>query len=125
MSKDGNLDLAAWTAEGSGCLVDSLRAFFVTGNWGNNNSDNDSNKTGNFKDLKTGENFDALRHAKEARALCDRKEFGNGNNTANYCGLVQGTYVRVRVDGVHAAFVQSFDLRRPAVLGSLTPQETV
>jgi ribosome biogenesis protein BMS1 len=50
-----------WLQEGDGCLIESIRDKFVTGNWDNKNVktsiDEDDAVDGDFEDLETGERF--------------------------------------------------------------------
>lgn len=46
------LDITPWLEESDGCLVESIRNKFVTGNWGK-----DEEEYGEFEDLETGEKF--------------------------------------------------------------------
>ena len=46
------------------------------------------------------------------------------SNRVRYEGFRQGIYCRVRIDGIPAEFVESFNPIMPLVIGGLTPQET-
>ena len=49
-------DVSKWLAEGEGCLIESIRNKFVTGNW-DSNEGSDEEKFDDFEDLETGEKF--------------------------------------------------------------------
>jgi len=49
-------DVAPWLEEGDGCLLESIRDKFVTGNWDKTDPD-DQPGYGAFEDLETGEKF--------------------------------------------------------------------
>jgi ribosome biogenesis protein BMS1 len=72
------------------------------------------------------EYIDALKREKESRLKRNQEEFGFDGETSRlrYEGFRQGIYCRVRIDGIPAEFVQSFDPTMPLVIGGLTPQET-
>lgn len=62
-SSTGNQNslISIWLQDGDGCLIESIRDKFVTGNWDNGNVktsiDDDDAANGNFEDLETGERF--------------------------------------------------------------------
>lgn len=70
------------------------------------------------------EYIEALKREKETRLTRNREEFGDEGARLRHEGLRQGIYCRIKIDGVPAAFVTSFDPNTPLVLGGLTPQET-
>ena len=49
-------DVSKWLAEGEGCLLESIRNKFVTGDWDSNDG-SDGEKFDDFEDLETGEKF--------------------------------------------------------------------
>mmetsp|Transcript_34959 Transcript_34959/g.39852 ORF Transcript_34959/g.39852 Transcript_34959/m.39852 type:complete len:1173 (-) Transcript_34959:212-3730(-) len=194
-SRDSSgIDMTLWLDNSEGCLVESLRDRFVTGNWGNDNEEDKSENEAfdDFEDLQTGETFGAngdiaekdeepnisnmtdeemriynaekkakqksefdeefdedlksnakaslnqndetiendymegLKREKEARQKRNEEEFGEEGERSRirHEGFRQGMYCRVRIDGVPASFVASFNPEMPLVLGGLTPQET-
>jgi ribosome biogenesis protein BMS1 len=70
--------------------------------------------------------MEALKREKEARLERNRQEFGQDGERARirHEGFRQGLYCRIKIDGVPADFLSSFDPNMPLVLGGLTPQET-
>jgi ribosome biogenesis protein BMS1 len=53
-------DVDAWLEEGEGCLIESIRDKFVTGNWetnGQHGKDDDEEKFDDFEDLEAGERY--------------------------------------------------------------------
>ena len=52
-----DFDVSVWVADGEGCLLESLRDKFVTGNWGSNAVEDEENEFDDFEDLETGEKF--------------------------------------------------------------------
>lgn len=54
------------------------------------------------------------------------QEFGADGEASRvrYEGFRQGIYCRVRIDGIPAEFIESFNPIMPLVIGGLTPQET-
>ena len=186
-----SVDVTPWLEEGEDSLLESLRARFVTGNWGNK-KDGDDEDYGDFEDLETGEKFGALgtieveddaegdeelegmtieekreyharkkaekkssfdkdyddekkdkggdlndegaenefaetlKREKEARLARNREEFGEEGERSRlrHEGFRQGIYCRIKMDGIPAAFLSSFDPNMPLVIGGLTPQET-
>jgi len=90
----------------------------------------DENKKGNAGKLgdEQGENeyIEALKCDKEARLKRNAEEFGIDGESSRlrYEGFRQGTYCRLRIDGIPPEFVISFDPTMPLVIGGLTPQET-
>ena len=67
-----------------------------------------------------------MKREKESRLKRNQEEFGFDGETSRlrYEGFRQGIYCRVRIDGIPAEFVESFDPTMPLVIGGLTPQET-
>lgn len=67
-----------------------------------------------------------MKKEKEARLARNQEEFGEEGERARqrHEGFRQGLYCRVQIDGIPAAFVNSFDPNMPLILGGLTPQET-
>jgi ribosome biogenesis protein BMS1 len=60
------VDVKIWLEEGGGCLVESLRDKFVTGNWGDKVGDAaQDEKFGDFEDLETGQRFGSFGETKE------------------------------------------------------------
>ncbi|KAL9178696.1 hypothetical protein ACHAXT_003827 [Thalassiosira profunda] len=49
-------DMNAWLEEGQGCLIESIRDKFVTGNWGGG-EDDDEEQFDDFEDLEAGERY--------------------------------------------------------------------
>jgi len=185
------INMDDWLEMGDGCLIESIRDRFVTGNWGNSDQQKDEDFD-DFEDLETGETFgpsgevtesidekdiskmtdeelralnaenkvfqksefdeefdedlknnakaslnendedvendyvEGLKREKEARQKRNEEEFGveGERSRIRHEGFRQGMYCRIRVDGVPASFVKSFDPNMPLVLGGLTPQET-
>lgn len=72
------------------------------------------------------EYIESLKREKEARLARNRDEFGDEGDRSRlrHEGFRQGIYCRIKIDGVPAAFVSSFDPNMPLVIGGLTPQET-
>lgn len=72
------------------------------------------------------EYIEALKREKAARLKRNKEEFGEEGEAARlrHEGYRQGIYCRVRIDGVPAEFVESFNPKFPVVIGGLTPQET-
>ena len=70
--------------------------------------------------------LEALKREKESRLERNKSEFGQEGERSRlrHEGFRQGLYVRVKIDGVPASFLSSFDPHMPLVLGGLTPQET-
>ncbi|KAL7508045.1 hypothetical protein ACHAXN_006054 [Cyclotella atomus] len=93
-------------------------------------SEYDDNKKGNAdkpSDEKAeSEYVEALKREKEARLKRNQEEFGADGEASRvrYEGFRQGIYCRVRIDGIPAEFIQSFNPVMPLVIGGLTPQET-
>ncbi|EEC51214.1 ribosome biogenesis protein BMS1 [Phaeodactylum tricornutum CCAP 1055/1] len=127
----------------------SIRNKFVTGKWEKSKVE----EFGEFEDLETGEKFgqaddydeekkvdgadtkdddaeneyiEALKREKEARLARNREEFGEEGERSRlrHEGFRQGLYCRIQIDGLPAAFFESFNPHMPLVLGGLTPQET-
>ena len=67
-----------------------------------------------------------MKREKEARLARNREEFGDDGERSRlrHEGFRQGIYCRIKIDGVPAAFLSSFDPKMPLVIGGLTPQET-
>jgi ribosome biogenesis protein BMS1 len=78
--------------------------------------------------MKAPENeyIETLKREKESRLARNREEFGEEGERSRlrHDGFRQGLYCRIKIDGVPAAFVSSFDPKMPLVIGGLTPQET-
>jgi ribosome biogenesis protein BMS1 len=72
------------------------------------------------------EYMEALKREKEARLARNREEFGEEGERSRlrHEGFRQGIYCRIKIDGIPADFLSSFDPNMPLVLGGLTPQET-
>jgi ribosome biogenesis protein BMS1 len=70
--------------------------------------------------------IEALKREKEARLARNQSEFGQDGERSRirHEGYRQGLYCRVKIDGVPASFLSSFDPKLPLVLGGLTSQET-
>jgi ribosome biogenesis protein BMS1 len=92
--------------------------------------DYDDSKKGNAEkpsdEKAENEYVEALKREKEARLKRNQEEFGADGETSRvrYEGFRQGIYCRVRIDGIPAEFVESFNPVMPLVIGGLTPQET-
>lgn len=92
--------------------------------------DYDESKKGNIGKASDqqaeNEYIDALKREKESRLKRNQEEFGFDGETSRlrHEGFRQGIYCRVRIDGIPAEFVESFDPTMPLVVGGLTPQET-
>ncbi|KAL7488232.1 hypothetical protein ACHAW6_013816 [Cyclotella cf. meneghiniana] len=92
--------------------------------------DYDESKKGNAgkpSDEKAeNEYVEALKREKEARLKRNQEEFGVDGEASRlrYEGFRQGMYCRVRIDGIPAEFIESFNPIMPLVIGGLTPQET-
>eukprot|EP00566_Odontella_aurita_P003905 CAMPEP_0113565530 /NCGR_PEP_ID=MMETSP0015_2-20120614/22227_1 /TAXON_ID=2838 /ORGANISM="Odontella" /LENGTH=1263 /DNA_ID=CAMNT_0000467735 /DNA_START=127 /DNA_END=3914 /DNA_ORIENTATION=- /assembly_acc=CAM_ASM_000160 len=59
---DGQFDVQAWLDDSEGCLIESIRDKFVTGNWdsttgGGDDDEAGEDKFGDFEDLESGEKF--------------------------------------------------------------------
>ncbi|KAI2510583.1 U3 snoRNA binding protein [Fragilaria crotonensis] len=70
--------------------------------------------------------MEGLKREKEARQKRNQEEFGDEGERSRirHEGFRQGIYCRVRIDGIPASFLTSFDPNLPLVIGGLTPQET-
>lgn len=70
--------------------------------------------------------MESLKREKEARQRRNLEEFGDEGERSRvrYEGFRQGIYCRIRIDGIPASFLTSFDPDLPLVIGGLTPQET-
>ena len=70
--------------------------------------------------------MEGLKREKDARQKRNIEEFGDEGERSRirHEGFRQGIYCRVRIDGVPASFLASFDPNMPLVIGGLTPQET-
>jgi len=92
--------------------------------------DYDESKKGNIGNPNDAqaesEYVEALKREKEARLKRNQEEFGadGESNRLRFEGYRQGIYCRIRIDGIPAEFVNSFDPTMPLVIGGLTPQET-
>ena len=92
--------------------------------------DYDDEKEGIGGNMKDGdaenEYLEALKRKKEARLKRNELEFGDEGERSRlrHEGFRQGQYCRIRIDGVPAAFLSSFNPEHPLVIGGLTPQET-
>jgi len=73
-----------------------------------------------------GDYLEALKREKEARLSRNQAEFGQEGERSRvrHEGYRQGLYCRIKVDGLPASFLSSFDPKMPLVVGGLTPQET-
>uniref|UniRef100_A0A7S2WQ77 Ribosome biogenesis protein BMS1/TSR1 C-terminal domain-containing protein n=1 Tax=Eucampia antarctica TaxID=49252 RepID=A0A7S2WQ77_9STRA len=96
-----DLDVSRWLNKEEGCLLESLRDKFVTGNWASTGGGSDQEEFDNFEDIETGEKFgpggeiqsdadeDEGDHAnmtdEEMRALNAKKKFEKkGNFNSEY-----------------------------------------
>jgi ribosome biogenesis protein BMS1 len=72
------------------------------------------------------EYIESLKKEKEARLARNRLEFGDEGERSRvrHEGFRQGLYCRIKIEGIPAQFVSSFDPTMPLVIGGLTPQET-
>ncbi len=92
--------------------------------------DYDESKKGNVgkpgDEQAENEYVEALKREKEARLKRNEEEFGADGESSRlrFEGFRQGIYCRVRIDGIPAEFIESFDPTMPLVIGGLTPQET-
>jgi len=70
--------------------------------------------------------LDALKREKDERLKRNKEEFGDEGDRSRvrHEGFRQGFYCRIRIDGIPAKFLTSFDPNMPLVIGGLTPQET-
>lgn len=70
--------------------------------------------------------LEALKREKQARLARNQAEFGQEGERSRvrHEGYRQGLYCRVKIDGLPASFLSSFDPNMPLVIGGLTPQET-
>ena len=70
--------------------------------------------------------LEALKREKEARLARNQAEFGQEGERSRirHEGHRQGLYCRLKIDGLPASFLSSFDPKMPLVVGGLTPQET-
>lgn len=70
--------------------------------------------------------MEALKREKEERLKRNKDEFGDEGDRSRvrHEGFRQGLYCRIRIDGIPAKFLTSFDPNMPLVIGGLTPQET-
>jgi len=50
-------DMSAWLEEGEGCLIESIRDKFVTGNWSNGQGEEEEEAFDEFEDLEAGERY--------------------------------------------------------------------
>lgn len=94
------------------------------------NDEYDDDKKGNAEkpsdEKAESEYVEALKREKEARWKRNQEEFGADGEASRvrYEGFRQGIYCRVRIDGIPAEFIESFNPIMPLVIGGLTPQET-
>ena len=90
--------------------------------------DDEKKNAGAEANDETAENeyVEALKREKEARLARNKSEFGEEGERARlrHEGFRQGLYCRIKIDGVPASFLASFNPNMPLVLGGLTPQET-
>lgn len=90
--------------------------------------DNDRKSGGAAPNDESAENeyIEALKREKQARLDRNRAEFGTDGERARLRleGFRQGLYCRIKLEGVPASFLSSFNPQMPLVLGGLTPQET-
>jgi ribosome biogenesis protein BMS1 len=72
------------------------------------------------------EYVDGLQKEKDARLARNTEEFGEEGERSRlrHEGFRQGHYCRIKIDGVPANFVASFDPNMPLIMGGLTSQET-
>jgi ribosome biogenesis protein BMS1 len=72
------------------------------------------------------EYIDGLKREKEGRLARNQEEFGEEGERSRirHEGFRQGKYCRIKIDGVPANFISSFDPMMPLVMGGLTSQET-
>ena len=70
--------------------------------------------------------MESIKREKEARLRRNQDEFGEEGERSRlrHEGFRQGLYCRIRLDGVPASFLESFNPEMPLVLGGLTPQES-
>ena len=70
--------------------------------------------------------LEALKREKEARLARNQEEFGQEGERSRirHEGFRQGLYCRLKIEGVPASFLSSFDPKMPLVVGGLTSQET-
>lgn len=70
--------------------------------------------------------LEALKREKESRLQRNKDEFGQDGNRSRlrHEGFHQGLYCRIKINGIPANFLRSFDPHMPLVIGGLTPQET-
>lgn len=70
--------------------------------------------------------LEALKREKEARLARNQTEFGQEGERSRirHEGYRQGLYCRLRIEGVPASFLSSFNPQMPLVVGGLTAQET-
>lgn len=90
--------------------------------------DGEKSGDGTAKDEVEPENeyVEALKREKEARLARNLEEFGEDGERARlrHEGYRQGLYCRIKLNGIPASFLASFDPHMPLVIGGLTPQET-
>jgi ribosome biogenesis protein BMS1 len=70
--------------------------------------------------------LEALKREKEARLARNSEEFGQEGERSRirHEGYRQGLYCRIKIEGMPASFLSSFDPTMPLVIGGLTSQET-
>lgn len=193
-------EMDRWLEEGEGCLLESIRDRFVTGNWDKTEGEGEEggkHEFDDFEDLETGEKYgpsgevldendgedededdaeaikgmtdeevraynaekkmkqkakfndnydeekkekganlqgeeaeneylEALKREKEERLKRNQEEFGEEGDRSRlrHEGFRQGLYCRIKIKGIPANFLKSFDPKMPLVIGGLTPQET-
>ena len=81
---------------------------------------------GNNDEVAENQFMESIKKEKEARQKRNAEEFGEEGERSRvrHEGFRQGHYCRIRIDGIPASFLESFNPEMPLVLGGLTPQET-
>ena len=89
-------------------------------------ADDNKQKKSDKEDDAENEFMEAFKREKEARLARNKMEFGDEGERSRlrHEGFRQGLYCRIKIEGIPAQFLSSFDPRMPLVLGGLTPQET-
>ena len=81
---------------------------------------------GEMKDDEAeNEYLETLKRQKEEKMKRNHEEFGNEGERSRlrHEGFRQGIYCRIRIDGIPATFLESYNPEHPLVIGGLTPQE--
>ena len=115
----GEHDVSAMTDE-------ERREYFARRKADKMNSSKEAAKGTEDQDEEAESDFvEALKKEKEARLRRNLEEFGGGDERSRmrHEGLRQGLYCRIRIEGIPAPFLSSFDPHMPLILGGLTPQE--